>query len=155
MKKITTILLVFIFSLSLCACSQNEQLTEDSLLYFCGAKTTQDVTKIEFIHEDYQYYHEGKIEITEKEDFDIFKYYKYQSDFPSDRLHELYIFPTNAFTLTVNGKSYSFYLHDDGSLTYIPTGNGESGPKTYTANKNHSITNKQFSKWIIKYDVLK
>lgn len=155
MKKIFAFLFLFILSLSFCSCAKKEQITEDSLLYFCGAKTTEDITKIEFIHEDYQYYHEGKIEITEKEDFDIFKYYKYQSDLPSDRLHELYLFPTNAFTLTVNEKSYSFYLHDDGSLTYIPTGNGESGPKTYTADKNHSITNKQFSEWIIKYDVVK
>ena len=154
MKKTMIILLVLIFSLSLCACSQSEQITEDSLLYFCGAKTTEEITKIEFIHEDYQNYHEGEIEITDKKDFEIFKHYKYQEDFPSDRIHELHLYPTNAFTLTVNEKSYRFYLHKDGSLTYIPTGN-ESGAKTYTADKNRSITNEQFSEWISKYDVPK
>ena len=153
MKKIIAIILIIILNLSLCGCSGKEKITEDSLLYLCGAKTIQDIEKIEFIHQDYQNYQEGEIEITQTQDFEIFKYYKYQSDFPSDRVHELHLYPTNRFTITVNEEIYRFYLQDNGSLTYIPTDN--TAPKTYTAENNRGITKQKFNELIVEYDILK
>ena len=151
MKKIFAILLVLVVGFCFCSCSENEPITEDSLLYFCGVKTLEDIEKIEFIYEEYQYIHEGNVEITESEDLEIFKYYKYQSDFPDNRLHELFIFPCDKFTLTVNGKLYNFYLHEDGSLTSVPA-QDVKGLKTYQADEEHRITKDKFNEWIIKYD---
>lgn len=49
MKKIIAILLVLVIGFCFCSCSQKE----NSLLYFCGVKTLEDIEKIEFIYEEH------------------------------------------------------------------------------------------------------
>ena len=150
MKKLCLLIAVLTVTLSLCSCYKTDtSLQEGQLLYDCGATTTDDVTKYEFLYEEYQGDPENKLEIIDEKDFAVFKYYSYVSDLPKEQFHEIYIFPSNTFTITVSGNKYNFYLHDNGSLTYIP---GSGWAKTYQADERHQITLEKLNEWIIKYD---
>lgn len=150
MKKLCLLIAVLILTLSLCSCEKTDTtLQEGQLLYDCGATTVKDVAKYEFLYKEYQGDPENKLAITNQKDFTVFEHYTYVSDLPAEQFHEIFAFPSNTFTITVSGKTYNFYLHDDGSLTYIP---GNSRAKTYQADENHRITPEKLDKWIVKYD---
>ena len=154
MKKFCLLMLMLVIGLSVCACGEpNTSLKEGQLLYDCGATTAKDITKYEFIHKDYLY-PDKPIPITDAADQAIFQHYTYDSDFPTTQLHEILIFPRNQFTVTVNEKAFSFYLHEDGRLTMLPWGN-TGIRKTYQADEKHRITPEKLAEWILKYDLLK
>lgn len=150
MKKICLLATAFILILSLCSCgSPDVSLKEGQLLYDYGAVTVDDVLKYEFLYEGYQGDPENKIEITDENDFAVFTHYTYVSDLPTEQFHEIFVFPSNTFTITISGNAYDFYLHDDGSLTYIP---GSGWAKTYQADESHRISQQTLNEWITKYD---
>ena len=150
MKKLLLFVIVLVLGLSLCACGKTDtSLSEGQLLYDCGAITTQDVTKYEFLHKNYTGDAVNKPTITDEKDCAVFQHYTYVSDWPTDQLHEILVYPANRFTITVSTKTYDFYLHEDGSLTYIP---GSGKAKTYQADKKYRITPQKLNKWIAKYD---
>ena len=148
MKKI---LLAFflIFTLFLCSCGANG-ISEGDMLYDCGAKRIGNVEKFEFLYEEYTEYSGEKLQITDKEDQELFKHYKYLSDFPGNRMHEIYTYPSNTFTFTIDGEAYSFFLHEDGSLTSLLNPNF-SKHKTYQADEKYRITPEKLDELIDKY----
>lgn len=132
-----------------CSC-QNISFTEGNILYDFGAESVEDIEKCEFLYEEYQSSPEDKLEITDSEDIAILRHYNYVSDWPTEKFHEILIFPSDTITITINEKVYSFYLNDDGSLTSIP-GVNISSAKTYQADKKYRLTPQKFQEWISKY----
>ncbi len=151
MKKISVFLLFLIIGLTLCSCNKTEPFKEGQLLYDCGATNYSDVQKYEFLYEDFQADSKNKPVITEKDDTSVFAHYEYVSDFPVTQMHELFVYPSNHFTITVNEKEYTFFLHEDGSLTSVPDSN-EDKAKTYQADEKYRITDEKLTQWIQKYD---
>ncbi len=142
---------VLMFCLLLCSCGTTETFSEGDLLFDCGAKEYADVEKYEFFHEDYVGTYEQGIPITDETDWALFKHYRYVCNFPFKQVHTILLYPSNTFTVTVNGKPYSFFLHEDGSLTSLPDGKGNT-LKTYQADEEHRITPEKLQEWVIKYD---
>ncbi len=151
MKKIFCFILILNI-LFLSSCTANKVLSEGQLLYDCGAESSADVQKYEFIYEGYDEYNgDNQLVITDESDQALFSHYEYVSDWPSEQLHELYLFPSNTFTITVNDQAFTFYLSEDGSLTSVPSAN-VSGRKTYQAEKKYRITEDKLNELIAKYD---
>ena len=147
MKKILFILMTVVLVLVCCSCGKSNAFEEGNLLYDLGAKSFEDIEKVEFLYEEYQGDYEDKLVITQKKDIELLLDYKYSSDYPSDKLHELYIYPTNSIYLTINDVQYQLYLGADGSLTTV------SGSKfwTYKAEQDKGITNSVWEEFIQKY----
>ena len=114
MKKILFILMTVVLVLVCCSCGESNAFEEGNLLYDLGAKSFEDIEKVEFLYEEYQGDYEDKLVITQKKDIELLLDYKYSSDYPSDKLHELFIYPTKIgileFNLSNNCCSVKFEL---------------------------------------------
>ena len=138
-----TIVLIF----ACCSCGQKNTFVEGNLLFDLGASSFEDIEKVEFLYKEYQGDYEKKPVITQKKDLELLLNYKYSSKYPSDKLHELFIYPTNSIYVTVNGVKHQLCLGDDGSLTTVP-GNKSL---TYKAEQGEGITNSIWKEFIRKY----
>ncbi len=147
MKKISLILMTIVLILVCCTCGEESTFVEGNLLYDLGAKSFDDIEKVEFLYKEYQGDYEEKPVITQKKDIELLLNYKYSSKYPSDKLHELFIYPTNSIYVTINGVQYQLCLGDDGSLTTVP-GNKSW---TYKAEQGEGITNSIWGEFIQKY----
>ena len=147
MKKILFILMTVVLVLVCCSCGESNAFEEGNLLYDLGAKSFEDIEKVEFLYEEYQGDYEDKLVITQKKDIELLLDYKYSSDYPSDKLHELFIYPTNSIYVMINDVQYQLYLGADGSLTTV------QGSKswTYKAEQDKGITNSVWEEFIQKY----
>ncbi len=147
MKKIRLILMTIVLILACSSCGEKNTFVEGSLLYDLGAKSFEDIEKVEFLYEEYQGDYEQKPVITQKKDIELLLNYKYSSKYPSDKLDELFIYPTNSIYVTIRGVQYQLCLGDDGSLTTVP-GNKSW---TYKAEQDKGITNSVWEEFIRKY----
>ncbi len=159
MKRFLSLLLVMIMVLSvgLTGCKKETTLKKEeptfkkgNLLYDLGAKSIEDIEKVEFLHTEYQGDYEEKIAITEKEDIEFFCNYTYSSDYPSDKLHELLVYPSNTVYITIDGVEYRLHLGKDGSLTTM-IGDNMTKTQTYKAAKDKGITDTVWEDLIEKY----
>ena len=150
MKKILLVLLVFVLTMAFCSCSKENTFVEGNLLYDLGAKSFEDIEKVEFWHKEYQGTYEEKVEITEKQDIEVLCDYTYSSVYPRDKLHELLVFPTNSIYVTINGVQHRLFLGDDGSLTTVLVDNMYN--TTYKAEEGKGITTSVWKEFIEKYD---
>jgi hypothetical protein len=148
-KKFFVFIICFFCFLILCSCGENNQISEDfvegSLLFDMGAKSTEDIEYCKIIDD-------GPIPeiFIDDEEFDLFVKYRYKSDYPFDKLHELLLFPENKrIDICIEGNVFALYLMDDGNIG-VQTLKGEAF-KIYYADKNDRITPKKYDVLVNKY----
>lgn len=150
MKKLFLIGIVIILILVCCSCNSENTFVEGSLLYDLGAKSFENIEKVGFWHEEYQGDYEEKIEITKNEDIEILCNYNYSSDYPSDELHKLFVFPTNSLYVTIDEVEYQLVLSENSELTTVPNNNFNKA-RTYKAEKGKGFTNDVWQRLIQNY----
>ena len=150
MKKIFFILITIFSILVCCSCGKTTSFVEGNLLYDLGAKSFDDIEKVEFLFEEYQGVYEENLVITQKEDIELFSHYIYSSNWPEDKLHELLVYPNNSIYVTVNGVQYHLCFGDDGSLTTV-LGSNMTKTLTYKAEQGKGITSSVWKEFIQKY----
>lgn len=153
MKKILLVLISAVLILGCCSCTEkttkkeeNNTFVKDNLLYDLGAKSLDDIEKVEFLYKEYQGDYDEKLEITDKEDIKILSDYTFYGEYEGE-LHELFVYPTNSIFITVNGVQQQLVLGDDGSLTTVP-GNRQH---TYKVKDGKGVTKEIWQSWIEKY----
>lgn len=143
MKKGLCLLLCFVAILAFSACDNAIKEPENSLLADLQI-SGEHIAYILITDEQME-----EIKITNPDDFSFLVDYTYQSEFPEDRLHELYLFP-NAKNLTVccaDGNTAQVTVMEDGSIV---TGVGTEGPyKMYTSDTLEKA-NRQFLGALLK-----
>ena len=150
MKKIALMLMIVVLIFVCCSCGEEHAFVEGNLLYDLGAKSFEDIEKVGFWYEEYQGDYENKIEITQKKDIELLLNYKYSSDYPADKLHELFIYPTNSIYVTIKGIEYQLCLGEGGALTTVPS-NNMNRTRTYTTEKGKGFTDSVWEQIIQKY----
>ena len=120
MKKFFFVLMIAVLIFTCCSCGEKNTFIEGNLLYDLGAKSFDDVEKVEFMYEEYEGYYSDKLEISENEDIQMLCSYIYSLDYPTDKLHEIYVFPSNSFYVTIGDVEYQLFLGEDGNLTTVP-----------------------------------
>ncbi len=151
MKKISLFLMSIALILVLCSCGQKNTFVEGNLLYDLGAESFEDIQKVGFWYEAYQGDCEEKIEITQKDDIEILFDYMYSSDYPENKLHELFLFPTNSIYVTISDVEYQLYLGKEGALTVVPRTNLSIGMRTYNAQEGKGFNSEVWKELIQKY----
>ena len=146
MKKHLTLLIAVVLILIGCSCRENE----GDLLSDLGAKSFDSIEKVEFLYEEYQRGPEEKLVINQTKDIELLCDYVYDSDWPDDQLHELFVYPNNSIYITVGGIQYSLHLADDGSLTTVPNSNNTKA-KTYRAKEGKGINEDVWRELVAKY----
>lgn len=149
-KFVGHIVLVIVLISVCCSCGEKPVFTEGNLLYDLGAESIDDIEKVEFLYEEYQRSSDEKIRITDKEDIEILCNYTYASDFPSDKVHELLVYPNDSIYVTVKGVEYWIDLDESGELRTVP-GNYISKARIYKAEKGKRITRSVWKRLIEKY----
>ena len=148
-NKMLFILLAIILTFVCCSCASENSFVEGNLLYDLGAKSLDDVEKVEFLYKEKFVDVENRPEITEHEDISILCNYTYASDCPKDMYAVLFAFPNDSFYVTINNSQYQLYLHEDGALTIVP--NDNTTARTYTAEEGKGFTYEKFKELIQKY----
>ncbi len=148
MKKILLLVVCFFVSIALCSCANpidaDKDFVEGSLLFDMGADSIESIEYCKIIDD-------GDIPeiFVGEEDFDLFSKYRYKSDYPTDKLHELMVFPTNKLiNISIDGKEFALYIMENGDIGVQIS---EDGYKLYEADKNNQITPKKYDKLVSKY----
>lgn len=149
LKKILLSVTCFFLSIILCSCGYRTDVSEDfaegSLLFDIGANSIEDAEYCKIIDD-------GAIPeiFIGEDDFNLFAKYRYKSDYPSDKLHELMVFPTNKIiNISIAGKEFALYLMEDGNIG-VQISDGE-GFKLYQADKKNQITPEKYEEIVKKY----
>ena len=149
MKKLLLSITCFLLTLALCGCGSHALLRDDfaegSLLFDMGAGSAESIEKCTIIDD-------GAVPeiLLPKEEYNLFAKYRYKSDYPSDKLHELMVFPTNKLiNISVGGNNYVLYLRKDGSIGAKLS--EEAGFKLYQADESNRITPEKFKSLVNKY----
>ena len=166
MKKIFLFALCGVLMICLSACgtstsqqtdvsseiTQNEN--ERTLIRALTANDTVDAIKsFEITHE----YSPTPTEITDKNDLKFLEKYTYSHVYPSDKLHELFLFPDNYFiTIKANGSESKLYLMKDGNIVKQQMC-GDSGVtdvpyEVYTADSQYMLNQENLIDLLKKYD---
>ncbi len=115
--------------------------------------TVDAIQSFEITHE----YSPTPTEITDKNDLKFLEKYTYSHIYPSDKLHELFLFPDNYFiTIKVSVSESKLYLMKDGSIvkqsmcgdsavTDIPY-------EVFTADNQYMLNQKKLIELLKKYD---
>ena len=147
LKKL--LLFVFLLTVALCGCGNralsSDDFAEGSLLFDMGASSTESIEQCMLIDD-------GAVSeiLLPKEEYNLFAKYRYESDYPSDKLHELMFFPTNKLiNISVGGNNYVLYLREDGSIGAKLS--EEAGFKLYQADVSNRITPEKFKSLVNKY----
>lgn len=154
MKRILLFVTAFVVIITLCGCVNltvaGNDFAEGSLLFDMGANSIDDIDYCKIIDD-------GAIPeiFIDQDDFDLFAKYRYKDDYPSDKLHELMVFPTNKLiNISVDEKVFGLYVMEDGNIGVRIS--EEEGFKIYQADKSNKITPdkydnlvKKYSKWFI------
>lgn len=147
LKKL--LLFVFLLAVTLCGCGNralsSDDFAEGSLLFDMGAGSAESIEQCTLIDD-------GAVPeiLLPKEEYNLFAKYRYESDYPSDKLHELMVFPTNKLiNISVGGNNYVLYLREDGSIGAKLS--EEAGFKLYQADVSNRITPEKYEKLIKKY----
>lgn len=152
MKKILLILMAIVLILAFCSCGQENTFVEGNLLYDLGAESFEDIQKVGFWYKAYQGDYEEKIEITQKNDIEILFDYMYSSDYPDNKLYELFVFPTNSIYVTISDVEYRLCLGDEGALTVVPRNGLSIGRRTYSAKEGKGFNSEVWKQLIEKYN---
>ena len=150
MKKILFILMTLLIILACCSCGEATTFTEGQLLFDLGAESFDDIEKVGFWYKEYQGDYENKIEITRKKDIALLCDYVYSSDYPTDQLHELFVFPTNSVYVTIQGVEYQLCLGEGGALTTVLS-HHMNRTRTYTAAEGKGFTDSVWEQLIQTY----
>ena len=156
MKKTLLFVTGFVLIITLCCCGNptvaNNDFAEGYLLFDMGANSMDDIEYCKIIDD-------GVVPeiIIDEGDFDLFAKYRYKSNYPSDKLHELIVFPTNKLiNISVAEKVFALYVMEDGNIGVQIS--EEEGFKVYQADKKNQITSdkydklvKKYSKWLINW----
>ena len=135
-----------------CSCGRKNTFVQGNLLYDLGAESFEDIQKVGFWYEAYQGDYEEKIIITQKEDIEILFDYTYSSDYPDNKLHELFVFPTNSIYVTISDVEYQLYLGEEGALTVVPGNNLSIGMHTYSTQEGKGLNSEAWEQLIQKYN---
>ncbi len=165
MKKLFVLIVIIVFSLNLCACQRTTPTeSNNSNTNISGEyKTTlirnltasEDVSNIESFKIEYKNVAEA-VFITNKDDLMFLKEYTYGGDFPTDRLHELYVYPPHCL-ITVN-ESIKLYLLEDGSIAKQVMCGDSGVPESertyeiYTASEENRLMENKIISLIDKYE---
>lgn len=149
MKKIVLFVTGFVLIITLCCCGKqtdvNKDFVEGSLLFDMGVNSMEEVDYCKIIDD-------GDIPefFLSEEDLKLFAKYQYKSDYPSEKLHELIVFPTNKLiNISVDDKVFALYLMEDGNIGVQIS--EEEGFKLYQADKKNQITPEKYDKLVNKY----
>ena len=149
MKKALIVIIGFFLIAALCGCGSHalssDDFAEGSLLFDMGAGSAESIEQCTLIDD-------GAVPeiLLPKEEYNLFAKYRYKSDYPSDKLHELMVFPTNKLiNISVGGNNYVLYLREDGSIGAKLS--EEAGFKLYQADVSNRITPEKYEKLIKKY----
>lgn len=119
---------------------------------------TENVGEIEKLEINYKN-STGTVFITDKNDLEFLLNYKYNGRFPTDRLHELYVYPPYCvFIATVNGSKTTMYLLKDGSIAKKEMCGDSGVPESertyeiYTADDEYNLTEERLIELLKKYD---
>ena len=143
MKKTLLIIICCFILLALCSCATaNTDFKEGSLLFDMGATSFESIDSC-IINDD------GPIPeiILDKAEYDVFAKYRYKNDYPSDKLHELMVFPTNKLiNVTVNDNTFALYLMPNGDIG-VKISDDEPF-KVYEADGKYKITQEKYNELI-------
>lgn len=149
MKKALIVIIVFFLIAVLCSCGSHalssDDFAEGSLLFDMGAGSAESIEQCTIIDD-------GAVPeiLLPKEEYNLFAKYRYKSDYPSDKLHELMVFPTNKLiNISVGGNNYVLYLREDGSIGAKLS--EEAGFKLYQADVSNRITPEKYKMLVKKY----
>lgn len=149
MKRMLLVIAVFFIIVTLSCCGNptvaNNDFVEGSLLFDIGANSIDDIEYCKIIDD-------GTIPETYigEDDFKLFAKYRYKSNYPSDKLHELIVFPTNKLiNISVAEKVFALYVMEDGNIAVKIS--EEGGFKLYHADKQNQITPDKYNKLLKKY----
>lgn len=137
MKKLIIVVLVVFIVVTFGACDDNKTI-EGDLLYEIGADSLEDVETGEI---QCKCDCPGDKIIEDTDDLKFLSNYKYDSDYPQEKLAELLLSPNNFITVTVNGEGWRFRLLEDGSLVGVTYG---ISCRTYKADAEHCLTQDKF-----------
>ena len=148
LKKILLFVTCFFIFITLCSCGNhtdvNEDFVEGSLLFDIGASSIENVEWCKIIND-------GTIPeiFIGEDDFSLFAKYRFKSDYPFDKLHELLVFPKNKLiNICIDGKEFALYLMEDGNIGVRIS---EEGFKLYQADKNNQITPEKYDNLVNEY----
>lgn len=166
MKKIFLFALCITLLICLSACNSSpsqqnnnsfeitQAANEIPLIRTLTATDTVDAIKsFEIIHE----YNPTPTEITDKNDLKFLEKYTYSHIYPSDKLHELFLFPNNyRIIIKLNASENTLYLMKDGSIVKQQMC-GDSGVtdvpfEVYTADNQYMLTHEKLIELLKKYD---
>ena len=149
MKRILLLAIGFGLIIILCCCGNptvaNNDFVEGSLLFDMGANSMDDIEYCKIIDD-------GVVPeiIIDESDFDLFAKYRYNGNYPSDKLHELIVFPTNKLiNISIDEKVFALYVMEDGNIGVRIS--EEEGFKVYQADKKNQITSDKYDKLVKKY----
>lgn len=149
MKRILLFVTAFVVIITLCGCVNltvaGNDFAEGSLLFDMGANSIDDIDYCKIIDD-------GAIPeiFIDQDDFDLFAKYRYKDDYPSDKLHELMVFPTNKLiNISVDEKVFGLYVMEDGNIGVRIS--EEEGFKIYQADKSNKITPDKYDNLVKKY----
>ena len=168
MRKAFVSVMILGFCFILCSCKNSEPTqSNDSIESNIGEyKTTlvrdltatENVGKIENFAIDYKN-STGTVFITDKNDLEFLLNYTYGGRFPTDRKHELYVYPPYCvFTVSVNGCENTLYLLKDGSIAKKEMCGDSGVPESevtyeiYTADNEYNLTEERLIELLKKYD---
>lgn len=154
MKKFLAFAICLAILFCFTACDSAESDSSNSLVRaLTGTDELTSITKFEIIHN----YGDTLTEITDYSDLEFLKKYSYSHIHPSDKLHELFIFPKN---LTMQCKldgsdERTMYLMPDGSLGLIKTEVKDGVEvflcEVYTAEEKYMLNTERLKTLLQKY----
>lgn len=166
MKKIFLFALYGILLICLSACSpspsqpnsNSSEFTESDnirplMRTLTATDTVDHIQSFEIVHE----YSPNATVITDKNDLKFLEKYTYSHIYPSDKLHELFLFPDNCFiTIEISGFKSKLYLMKDGSIA-IQQMCGDNGVtdipfEVYTADDQYMLNRERLIELLKKYD---
>ena len=143
MKKTLSIIICCFLLFSFCSCNNaNNDFKEGALLFDLGATSLDGIDSCKIIDDG------PKPEIKlDKTEFKLLAKYRYKSEYPTDKLHELLVFPTNKlFQISVNGKMFSLYLMPNGDIG-VKISDDEPF-KVYEADGKYKITPEKYQELV-------
>lgn len=170
MKRILALVMVLGLCFGLCSCkkadptqsnnSVESNIDEYKTTLIRNLTATENVGEIESFAINYKN-SLGTVFITDKNDLEFLLNYTYGGRFPTDRLHEVYVYPPYCvLTATVNGSETeeTLYLLKDGSIAKKEMcGDGdvpesERTYEIYTADNEYNLTEERLIELLKKYD---
>ena len=168
MKKAFVLVMVLGLFLGLCSCKKTEppqntasiesNTDEYETTLIRNLTASENVGEIEKFEINYEN-STGTVLVTDKQDLEFLLNYTYNGRFPTDRLHEVYVYPPYCLlTATVNGFETSMYLLKDGSIVKKEMCGDSGVPESevpyelYTADNDSTLTEERLIELLKKYD---